>query len=253
MKLVNKSSIFAILATGILASGAYAADLGSTKDGPSIFSDTKSPALWTGFYAGIHGGYGWGDATTTGREDDWGKDPKYVGPHNYEPEGWLAGGTVGYNRQLGIMVFGVEGDIGYMSLDDGDGYIPSSNPKYHQDLTIEDGLYGVLAGRVGVSLGQALIYGKAGWAYFDGASSQKTTKPGYVTNESDAFTGWAYGGGLEYALGGGWTMKAEYLRFDFGNQGGDQTSVTDAPIGHVYEYDTDLTVDTVKIGVNRRF
>jgi outer membrane immunogenic protein len=242
--------IAAFFAAATVALPAHAADIyGSAKDGPAAYA----PALsWTGFYVGAHAGYGWGDAVTRDRVEDWGTDPKYVGPFNYDPEGALIGATAGYNQQIGIAVFGVEADVGHMTLD-GAGYIPSSNPLYHQDLTISDGLYGVLGGRVGIALGQVLLYGKGGWAYFDGTSSQKTTKPGFVTNETDGFSGWAYGGGVEVMLSQNLSLKAEYLRLDFGSEGGNQTSVTDAPIGHVYEYETDLTVDTAKIGLNYHF
>jgi outer membrane immunogenic protein len=49
------------------------------------------------------------------------------------------------------------------------------------------------------------------------------------------------------------SLKLEYLHFDFGRQGGDQTSVSDPPIGFVYKNTADLTADSVKPGVNFKF
>src|SRR5262245_5135992 len=53
---------------------------------------------WTGFYVGINGGYGWGDSSWT--------SPAI----SNTPKGWLAGGTLGFNYQVGSWVFGLEGD-----------------------------------------------------------------------------------------------------------------------------------------------
>jgi hypothetical protein len=51
----------------------------------------------------------------------------------------------------------------------------------------------------------------------------------------------------------GWSLKAEYLHFDFGSEQGDQTSISDPPIGHVYENWTVLDADTFKVGINYHF
>ena len=54
---------------------------------------------WTGFYAGINGGYGWGDS-----------DRSTLPALIVQAEGWLIGGTLGYNYQVGSFVCGLEGD-----------------------------------------------------------------------------------------------------------------------------------------------
>lgn len=249
MQNFKKASIAA--AALILSAGAaQASDLNDYR-APDL--GLVKPAIsWTGFQLGVHGGGAWGDAAFTGLEEDWGVGSKFIGPHEFDMEGYLVGFTAAYNQQFGNFVFGPEAEVGYMNLGDG-GSIPSSTSPYEQRLTFDDGLYAVLGGRIGVAFGRGMIYGKGGWAYFDGAARQETTKPGYVTNESEALTGWAYGGGAEYLLQDNVSLKVEYLRFDFGNQGGDQTSTGDAPIGHVYEYDADLKVDTVKAGISYKF
>ncbi len=48
-------------------------------------------------------------------------------------------------------------------------------------------------------------------------------------------------------------MKVEYQHFDFGSQVGDQTSITDPPIGHVYHNWTDLSFESVKSGAAYHF
>src|SRR6185295_19010476 len=59
---------------------------------------------WTGFYVGINGGYGWGTS-------NW--DMPLVSP---KPKGGLFGGTLGYNYQVGSIVYGIEGDFDWADI-----------------------------------------------------------------------------------------------------------------------------------------
>ena len=77
--------------------------------------------------------------------------------------------------------------------------------------------------------------------------------PVITATQSGSFTGWTYGGGLEYRLGGPWSAKIEYLHFAFGTKDASLTAVTAAPIGTVYPYANALSVDTVKFGLNYQF
>jgi len=215
--------------------------------GTSAFADD-----WSGFYLGGHAGYGWGDATSRQDPDDWGDDPKWIGPFPYDLDGAFGGFTAGVNQQMDSIVMGLEADVGYMDIS-GSRTSESSNPIYHQDHTVDGGLYADFTARLGVAVNGTLFYGKGGFAVVDGDAAITTTKPGYLTNSSGAFTGWVVGGGVEHKFANGWSVKAEYLHFDFGSQSADQTSITDPPIGHVYENWTDVTADTVKLGVNYHF
>jgi outer membrane immunogenic protein len=154
--------------------------------------------------------------------------------------------------QIDNVVFGIEGDLGVIDPD-GSGIIPSSTPPFHQDTTLDTGLYGDITGRLGLTFGPALVYAKGGFAFFDGEARQTTTKPGFVTHGTDTFTGWTLGGGVEYLIARDVSVKVEYQHFDFGSQVGDQTSITDPPIGHVYHNWTDLTFESVKAGVAYHF
>jgi outer membrane immunogenic protein len=208
---------------------------------------------FSGPYVGLHAGYGWGDATTTQDVDDWGNDPKWIGPFSYDLEGGFGGGTVGYNWQRGNVVFGIEGDLGYMDLS-GSRTSASSHAGHHVDHDVSGGLYAVAAARAGFAFGPTLVYAKGGWAWIDGEQSVATTVPGFAVNKSGSFDGLAYGGGIEYALNRNWSIKAEYLRIDLDDVHADQTSVTDDPVGHVYENHTGFdAIDTFKVGINWRF
>ena len=221
----------------------------------------SSPALadrpfdWTGFYVGAHGGYAWGDVSVV---DTDGGVP--YGAFDYKAKGGLGGLTAGYNLQFGVLVLGVEGDIGYLGPQ-GSKQIPSSDPAHHQDLTLAGGLYGDITGRVGLALGQTLLYGKAGFAFFDGEAKQATTKVWYQPTGTERFTGWTAGGGVEHALTPNLTVRVEYQHFDFGSQGGVQekvaSSLPDAddgtPVGYKFHNEHSVTVDTLKLGVNFKF
>jgi outer membrane immunogenic protein len=205
-------------------------------------------ANWTGLYVGAHAGYAWGDVDV--RDTNGGVLP---GPFSYDAKGLFGGATAGYNWQLGKVVAGVEADLGYMDLS-GSGIIPSSVPTAHQDITLDGGLYGDLTARLGfIPLERTMVYAKGGVAIYGGEARQKTTNPGYVTHGTDMFVGWVAGGGVEHFVTDKISIKAEYLHFDFGHQGGDQTSISDPPVGFVYRNATEVTADTIKVGVAFHF
>ena len=223
---------------------------------PSAYADGYGPHYsprlevtdWSGFYVGARAGGMWGHEDVTDDITD-GVPP---GPFSWKPHGFIGGGSAGYNLQFDHIVVGVEGDLGVIDPN-GRGFVPSSTPPFHQDLTLQTGLYGDVTGRVGLAFGPALVYGKGGWAFFDGEARQTTTKPGYVTNGTDTFEGWTLGGGVEYLVTRSISLKVEYQHFDFRPEVGDQTSTGDPPIGHVYHNWTDLTMDSVIVGVNYKF
>ena len=216
----------------------------------------QEPPKWTGFYMGAHAGYGWGGATTSDDLKDWCSPgdtaciAKFVGPFQYSTSGAFGGVTAGYNIQMGAVVVGVEADGGWMNIA-GHRTSESSTPVYHQDHDVRGGFYALPAARVGVAFGQALLYAKGGYAWIDGKQTQTTTKPGFRTDASGALNGWAYGGGIEYALHGGWSVKAEYMRLDLKAINAAQIDVTD---GYSFGNHSKLdAVDTVKLGVNVKF
>jgi outer membrane immunogenic protein len=234
-----RRTLFGLVSAAALITSANAADIGGYKDGPY----TAGP-VWTGFYAGAHAGGVWGDVDL--KDVNGGVAP---GPFSFSASGAFGGGTAGYNFQRGNFVFGVEGDIGYMDLS-GSRTIPSSDPAKAQNVTLDGGLYGDIGGRLGYAFAGTLLYAKGGFAFYDGEAKQVTTKPGYKPTATNTFTGWTVGGGVEHYISRAWSVKAEYLHFDFGTEHGAQTSISDAPIGFVYKNSFDVTADSVKVGLN---
>ena len=149
---------------------------------------------WTGFYAGINGGYGWG----TGSLD--------VPALSFKPAGWLIGGTLGYNYQVGSLVFGLEGDWDWSD-------VRGSAACGAFQCNLRNDWLATFRGRVGYAADRWLPYLTGGLAY--GRVKLSTTIPGSVSISDDRL-GWTLGAGVEYAFLGNWSAKLEYLYVDLG-------------------------------------
>src|SRR5215471_4443865 len=98
--------------TSVLAGSATAADMPLKAPVPRVVSD------WTGFYIGVHGGYGWArpsindlDLNQQGMLNRFGADPRVLSLHAPKLMGGVFGGHAGYNWQWGQRgVVGLEVD-----------------------------------------------------------------------------------------------------------------------------------------------
>jgi opacity protein-like surface antigen len=173
-----------------------------------LYKAAPAPAAahdWSGFYAGVEGGGGWGNTQWIGQTID---DHTFSATPNYHVPGGLLGGTLGYNSQFDrAWVFGLEGDMSWTSLNGGASQLPPFNTA-QQDQTKEPWLATVRA-RIGyVPAPNWLLYGTGGLAAADVVGTI-TSSP--VAPESHARDGWAAGGGVEAAITGNWSAKIEYL------------------------------------------
>jgi outer membrane immunogenic protein len=256
---------------------ASAADLGGGgyKDTPYVM------VPWQGLYFGVHGGGAWGSTTVDDNFDYYG-DPYMNGSANSTSA--ILGGQAGYNVQQGHLVFGIEGDIGYLGLsaqgaDTHTSYAGDPNchgPDWHYcningKYDTSGGLYGDLTGRVGYATNRVLFYGKGGVAFlnadlkthYDGAKWPSGTVP-FDFDHSETLVGWTIGAGAEVALSPSWSVKAEYQHFDFGSMsnsysdckvvnGGDCSKPNNGGVANLNgKTDTSIAVDTVKFGLNYR-
>lgn len=78
----------------------------------------------------------------------------------------FGGGTVGYNIQSGKFVFGLESDLGYMELRNIK--VQPNSPGGDTKSQIDGGFYATVTGRLGYATGNFLVYGKGGFALYDG-------------------------------------------------------------------------------------
>jgi outer membrane immunogenic protein len=190
-KFVAGCSAFAAL---VAAQCAVAADLSVAPLYKAPPAQITQAYNWTGFYVGANGGGGWGhsfwDANSTGMN----------------LSGAQAGGTAGYNWQAGSAVFGIEGDLDWSNLKGS-----ATSALCPGGCTTSDTWLSTVRGRAGYAFGGVLPYVTGGLAVGD----IRAAVPGFAGGSSTN-AGWTLGGGLEVALPGNWSAKAEYLHVDLG-------------------------------------
>jgi outer membrane immunogenic protein len=181
------------------------------------------PYTWSGFYVGVNGGGAWGTSS-------WDS----TGGRNIT--GGLVGGTIGYNYQAGPAVFGVEGDIDWTNIS---GKTTANCPTGCQT---SDTWLSTARGRLGYAADRFMPFITGGAAFGD----IRATQPGF-SGGSTVNPGWTIGGGLEFALIGNWTGKAEYLYVDLGkfNCG--------AGCGGFVSNNVSFTTNLLRVGLNYRF
>jgi outer membrane immunogenic protein len=236
---------------------------------------TKAPVApafnWTGLYIGGFAGYAFPDSDATATDPQAPAGFFYNGGSlvtSYGLKGsFIGGGTVGYNWQTpgSSWVFGLEGEAGYLHVTGSAQDINAFNnrlalPDSVNSTRIGDA-YGVIAGRIGWTANQMLLYAKGGVAFVGNSYSfNDTCNTGgcggglLVLGHSDTQVTYALGGGLEYAFTNNWSIKGEYLFL-----GTQKTYTQSGPTltpGTPTIYtntNTDPGIHTVKIGVNYRW
>jgi outer membrane immunogenic protein len=276
-----KKFLLATVAAG-LATAANAADLPRRAAPPPIF--TPVPVFtWTGFYGGLESAYSFSDSQ---RVTTYGVSPVNQGfiasgvrngNARISNEGFAnIGGTAGYNYQFtpgsGIVV-GIANSIDW--TDTGKTRYALGNTGNLSYFRQSTDWLGTLTGRVGYAFDRVMVYGLGGLAYgnvFNDARFYNTAGTLNFAGRYDDFkTGYAYGGGIEFALPtdsffsnfavgrylgikyDAITVKAEYVHYDLGSQ-----SVAVGPIaagalgaGYVSRFKNEGNI--VRAGFNYKF
>jgi outer membrane immunogenic protein len=225
-----------LLATTLGA--AQAADM-PLKAPPPVPMPTWS---WTGFYIGADVGGDWSRDNVSPTIADGGTFPR---ANILKSSGVMGAGTAGYNFQSGVIVYGIEGDLGYLTIRRSQADLLGGTEV---DFIGGSGLYGDITGRFGLAIDRALVYVKGGYAYYNGSVMTTTAIPGFTVASANFNSGWTVGVGVEYKITQDWSVKGEYLHFDFGSKIATLTSGAG-----VFGYTNALSVDTFKVGVNYRF
>jgi outer membrane immunogenic protein len=217
----------AILRVSLIVATAFAVTAANAADLPR--PSYKAPAYvadpifsWTGFYIGANAGYGFGSSS-------WSTGP------SPSPKGFVAGGQLGYNYQYSAFVFGLEADFDYSAVK-GDvacgGLLVTCSTKNNYLATGR--------GRIGYAFDRFLPYFTGGVAF------GKLTAGSNLGEGTSTKTGYAIGGGLEYAFSGAWSVRAEYLYVDLG------TFSCGVPCG-APSANVSFKESIVRAGVNYRF
>lgn len=214
-----KRIFFAVTIAASLSTAAAAADM------PMKAAAPAAPAYnWTGFYLGVEGGGGWGRTEQI--------SPGPVSSGKFDVSGGIAGGTIGYNWQNGLYVFGIEGDYSWANVNG------STTAVCGVSCSSELRSLGTVRARLGYAAGQFLPYVTGGYAFGD-------LRRGFGgTSDSKTADGWTAGAGIETILAPHWTVKAEYLYVDFGKN--------NVPIAG-FPTTVDFQTHIVRAGLNYRF
>jgi outer membrane immunogenic protein len=148
--------------------------------------------------------------------------------NNFDLTGFNGGGQLGCNWQWGAWVFGIEGD-GTATNKSGQAFENTSPVGPIRTTTTwisETQERWLVTARAKLGLtnfwwfgDKTLLYvtGGGSWAKID-ASEWNTVNPIATGHqESNTRSGWTVGGGIEYALGYGWSVKSEFLYVKFDN------------------------------------
>lgn len=179
--------LLAACAAVAVANHASAGDLPlqrrSTYAAPETY---RSLFNWTGFYLGVHGGYGWGTSGGSGTN----------------PDGFVGGVQAGYNYQFSPNgVVGFETDISASAIDG-----KNNGVKFSTDYL------GTIRGRAGYTIDRVMLYVTGGAAY-----GQGDLNVGGLSNNQFHW-GWTIGGGIEAMVTPNVSARLEYLYVDLAKE-----------------------------------
>lgn len=225
---------------------------------------TASPAFaqtassWSGFYAGVHGGYG--EMSMSASSTDQVNQVTNVNPAGAQPltvvpsttvalngeqdeSDYVYGGFAGFTMQSGNLVYGLEADVSGPRdafVVAGTATVPATalSPMANVSMTREGrpGISGSLRARLGVALNRTLVYGTAGIAsqrlrmeatnFYNipaGTSTTGVAAPAFgpfvaTAEERRTLTGWTAGGGIEQQIGRSIGIGLDARYADYGSK-----------------------------------
>jgi outer membrane immunogenic protein len=244
-----KKFLLTTVSFGTLALPAMAADLAPVYKQQIVWS-------WTGFYFGGTVGGGWMTSNSTEAVTSTfcnanlvacrPQDPNLIssafarivpGEYSTTKAGFVAGVEAGYNWQVGQFVVGIETDLSGSGIS-GSTSISNSTPLFNPNVipatvyaygvhSEKLDYFGTVRARGGYLVTNTILaYATGGFAYGDASS-----KNSLGTSVSNCFcelspageagsskrAGWTIGGGLEWMFAPNFTVKGEYLYYDFGS------------------------------------
>lgn len=205
------------------------------------------PLDWTGFYVGLALGEDSGRVNVTDI-DGYNGPP----PFKYSTEGPQGAVQGGYNWWFDpCWLLGIEGEAGYFGYDGHGQYPPYVGVRSINDslASVEGGAFATATGRVGVTAGRWLFFGKGGFAgadlkvsYIDRDPVGTTLVSG--TGNTGFRTGFTGGGGVEFMFpASNWSARVEYDYYDFGSVTHTATSFG----GSTWRFHHDMTSNAVTV------
>jgi outer membrane immunogenic protein len=233
-------SVVALAVFGIAA--AAGADLPTKTPPAPVYA--PPPFTWTGLYIGANVGGGWGQGTVT--------DNATGGTFGTGERGSFAGGgQLGYNYQVGNVVFGVEGFFdGVASGNNNTSSIVTGLAGHQFQGSANATWVSTVAGRLGFTgpgFDHWLVYAKGGggWVGYDSTVSDLTS--GLSAKTSSSQGGWMAGAGIEWAFAPNWIARVDYQYIGLNGFSVAPTFVADRFVVN------NPNVQTVTFGINYLF
>ena len=241
-----------------------------TRKAPPVFV-APPPYNWTGFYVGLNAGGVWGNGSTsiTGTPSFLALGPGLVPGtiNNNSSAGFIGGGQVGYNYQMGAVVFGGEADIDGTSLSRSGSFtsvatLGKGGPTLTTNGSARLDYLGTVRGRLGFAAwDRLLLYATGGLAYGGAHTSGSVFANGtgevWQGSNNPTRVGWTIGGGAEYAITDNISIRAEYLYYNLGKQTnnalGNAAAVAAVGSGLYMTTSTQFDGSIARAGVNYKF
>lgn len=245
----------------------------------TAFGATRAPipvASWTGFYIGLHAGWGWASSGNGSAITIRAPAVRLVSAdHDLRADGAEFGGHFGHNWQLNPnWILGVEGDFTGTSLNTAsvrtpfcEGCIlPRTAFSAQQTLQQDINWLASIRGRIGYAFGSSMVYITGGFAWAD-INYKGDTGDGFVVcvgNVGCAYpsslrrttSGYAVGGGYEGAITPNWIVRTEYLFYRFDGStivgAGVPRTFCPAPCSTTYTF-PDLGIHGLRVGLSYKF
>ena len=186
-----------------------------------------------------------------------------VGAQRVNSSSVTGGFTAGYNWQVNNAVLGLEGDINYFGFKGratGSALYPCCAPDtFTVSSSVSADWLATIRGRIGFLAAPTwLLYATGGAAIAEVKGNFNFTDTFAAATElaaiRDTRVGWTAGVGTEYAFGGGWSLKAEYLYVDLGRSSVTSTNLLGGAFPtYVFTHSVDLKSNIARVGVNYKF
>ncbi len=194
-------------------------------------------ATFTGCYIGGNLGGAWSDKSFQDQFNDYG---------GHTASGFVAGGQVGCDYQVGWFVFGIQGMGDWTNAHGSNAWLLGGNVN-NTDIR----WFSTLTGRVGfVQTASLLFYGKGGGAWAGDDHSIQSAVGTVLWTGNNTRSGWTAGLGMEWLFAPNWSAFAEYNYLGFGTR---TIGFTPVAPGVLFPVDVKQNVGLFLIGVNFRF
>jgi len=193
---------------------------------------------WRGFYAGLNGGYAWQSANGTFNSA--------TGLSGIDLNGGIVGGQLGYNWQSNQFLFGIEGDASTLA-EGGSTIVANPGTPGAASLSADMKYLASVRARLGWAINNWLLYGTIGWGFGEFKFKEEAPSIPFDGKIRVNDNGLVYGGGVEWLVAYGVSLRAEYLRYDLTAGSSISTSFPSADPGAHVGFDN---VDVARAALN---